>query len=521
VTHERLYELLDGWADGTLTDIESAELNTGLSDAVLCREAALYMDQHFALREFLSTPVLSATPFANRNRRITRSSWVAVAGLTALVAVCLALLFRPATNTVVTALPQHPVENTGSQVAHVVVADDCVFPTSGRSLALGDLVQTGTYQLLSGRIVLVFLSGVEFVIEGPAQWDVLSVDRIECRQGRLRAYVPPGAEGFAVLAPGVQVVDLGTEFGMNIAPSGQTSVLVFEGKVEVSALNPAGKAQDTKVLEKDAGAEINTQLHQILPGNADVAKFATKPLVPRPLLVLDAQYSSLIKESKPWGYWRFEALQAGKYANEIEAGAAFTATGDLTSTTEGENRSVVFKESESPQYAVLDGAWSIQSDYAVEFWMLLESSRKSTVVSVSKSESSKGSYVILETKGFEPKSEKPASLRYLHRNSIELSGNNLFARSIFPFRWHHIVVQKRGVELEMYVDGNLSASSVLEDKGAEISGRVVLGRLWNQLTEDTKNTRPFFGRIDELALYNQSLRAEVVLSHAAAKRALK
>ena len=52
-------------------------------------------------------------------------------------------------------------------------------------------------------------------------------------RGRLRAHVPEQARGFAVLAPTFELVDLGTEFGLNVAEDGVDEIHVFDGKVEL------------------------------------------------------------------------------------------------------------------------------------------------------------------------------------------------------------------------------------------------------------------------------------------------
>ena len=98
--------------------------------------------------------------------------------------------------------------------------------------AIGDIVPPGRFRLRSGRASLSLLSGVTIAVEGPADLDLVSIDRIFCRRGNLRARVPKGAEGLVVSSPSSAVMDLGTEFGMNIEAGGKSRVKVFEGKAE-------------------------------------------------------------------------------------------------------------------------------------------------------------------------------------------------------------------------------------------------------------------------------------------------
>src|SRR5262249_29097803 len=113
-------------------------------------------------------------------------------------------------------------------------------PGSGLRPSEGDLVAAGRLVLRAGRITLGLLSGVTLTLEGPADLELLSIDRAHCRRGKLRTCVPHGAEGFVVTTPGSAVVDLGTEFGLNVADDGKARVMVFKGEAEAAVLNEAG-----------------------------------------------------------------------------------------------------------------------------------------------------------------------------------------------------------------------------------------------------------------------------------------
>ena len=61
-------------------------------------------------------------------------------------------------------------------------------------------------------------------MEGPADLELIAIDRVFCRRGRLRTRVPDGAEGFVVSGPGSAVMDLGTEFALNVEADGKARV---------------------------------------------------------------------------------------------------------------------------------------------------------------------------------------------------------------------------------------------------------------------------------------------------------
>ena len=97
----------------------------------------------------------------------------------------------------------------------------------------GKTIPPGTLEWDSGLLQLEFYCGATVVAEGPASLEIVNDSHVICRSGRLRAHVPRPAQGFSVLAPTVELVDLGTEFGMSVAPDGDTEIHVFDGAVEL------------------------------------------------------------------------------------------------------------------------------------------------------------------------------------------------------------------------------------------------------------------------------------------------
>ncbi|MBM3889061.1 MAG: FecR domain-containing protein [Verrucomicrobia bacterium] len=100
-------------------------------------------------------------------------------------------------------------------------------------------------RLESGEATLQLDNGVELLLRGPAELQLHSVDHGTLYRGQLSARVPPGAVGFRVDAPGLNVVDLGTEFSVAVDESGQPKVHVFKGKVRAAL--PAVPASRTEL----------------------------------------------------------------------------------------------------------------------------------------------------------------------------------------------------------------------------------------------------------------------------------
>jgi ferric-dicitrate binding protein FerR (iron transport regulator) len=110
-------------------------------------------------------------------------------------------------------------------------------------LERGATVAGGMVKLNAGTIQLEFYSGATLIVEGPACLELQATDRVRCLYGKLRAHVPPQAHGFTVLSSTAELVDRGTEFGVEVAASGAMAVHVFRGKVELHepAEGPGGE----------------------------------------------------------------------------------------------------------------------------------------------------------------------------------------------------------------------------------------------------------------------------------------
>ncbi|MCI0335497.1 MAG: FecR family protein [Planctomycetes bacterium] len=97
---------------------------------------------------------------------------------------------------------------------------------TGTLLRIGDVISTP-----SGVTNLRFNCGVEVLLKGPAELEVISPMRAALRRGTLTARVEEAAHGFQVDTPNSKVTDLGTEFGLSVDEKGATNTVVFSGKV--------------------------------------------------------------------------------------------------------------------------------------------------------------------------------------------------------------------------------------------------------------------------------------------------
>lgn len=122
----------------------------------------------------------------------------------------------------------------GIAVATLLETRDVVWGTATPLDIRARLTSPQTIRCLSGFLRLAFDSGALVTLEGPADLRILSGRRLQAIQGRITARINKEAKGFAIETPNMLVVDQGTEFGVEVDASGKTSVVVFEGLVDLS-----------------------------------------------------------------------------------------------------------------------------------------------------------------------------------------------------------------------------------------------------------------------------------------------
>jgi hypothetical protein len=258
VNLEELDLLIDALRDGTLDDAQVARLDQLLADhpEALDRfvdRAMLQADLEFKLGRAPAAPALRAP-----GRRLPWKP-IAVAAAALLVAV-LWLATRPASET--------PPAPSYEGCAVLARAFDTAWDPASPVPALGSVLPKRRLTLASGSIQVEFFSGARVILEGPADFELLSTNEGLCRYGKLRAFVPPQAQGFTVRTSSITLVDRGTEFGLRADRGGDAEVHVFQGRVEVRGRGTSEQLGVGRAVHIDAAGSI-------LPVDADPEAFLT------------------------------------------------------------------------------------------------------------------------------------------------------------------------------------------------------------------------------------------------------
>jgi hypothetical protein len=263
-----LRALLDALCEETITPeqarrLEELILTHAEAEAYYVQYMSLYADlarqfaappgsREQALRERLA--VVQAGPRARRGRRLLRRAALGLAGLAAGLLLALTLWPRPS----ITPPPGAGTtpEATDNTVAILLRAPGAEWEDTGLPTRAGARLPPGRLRLKSGYAHIEFYSGATVILEGPADFQLVSFNEAFCTHGKLRALVPPEAEGFTVRSPKLDLVDRGTEFGLSVDGNERTEVHVFKGKVELYDAGADADAAPGRELTTGRGVRL-------------------------------------------------------------------------------------------------------------------------------------------------------------------------------------------------------------------------------------------------------------------------
>ncbi|MBM79779.1 MAG: hypothetical protein CMJ78_04210 [Planctomycetaceae bacterium] len=233
--HKRLAERLEVNAEARAAFIQATAF-----DAMLSHEFPA-SEPHVATSalEIPETELKPSSKTSDRRRR-TRLGYVMLVAALATVASLAIVFLRPSE-------PSAPI-------AKIAYQSNARWANQQRSQ--GGAIGTGVLQLDVGIARLDFANGATVTLQSPARFEILSTDRTRLSNGILTAHIPESAIGFKVLTPSLDVVDLGTAFGVTVGADGETDVCVFEGEVEVSL---AGDSQADSTQRVREGSAVRTR----------------------------------------------------------------------------------------------------------------------------------------------------------------------------------------------------------------------------------------------------------------------
>ena len=265
-THDSRFELIRRCHDGDASPEDVALLETHLRDDTAFREAYVrYMNLDVALET-----VAGAAEMIQERERIAsshpkrRSVWSQWLPLTAAAAA------------IVLAMTAFWWSQRGVEVEILQASG-----TSSGDWVVGSKVRLDHLTMVRGSLQMRLPSGVLLDVVAPVEMQLVNAMHVRVSLGQVTADVGDDGKGFIVDTAQAQVVDLGTKFGVDVAQTGLTDVVVFQGEVELFDRKSAHPqvAPMTRLVEGEAvRVDARQQLSRIMNVNSAVntAEWSTR-----------------------------------------------------------------------------------------------------------------------------------------------------------------------------------------------------------------------------------------------------
>ncbi|MBI9019003.1 MAG: FecR domain-containing protein [Phycisphaerae bacterium] len=146
-------------------------------------------------------------------------------------------------------IPAYRATERRLEVAKVFRVLKTNLKSGSNTYTTGNKLMPGKYVIDGGFVELGFLKGATVIVQGPSAFVLVDENTMELEQGRLTAKVSIEAQGFTVKVPNGEMVDLGTEFGIEVDGNQDSILHVFDGKVSAMSKLDSGKATSKLITE--------------------------------------------------------------------------------------------------------------------------------------------------------------------------------------------------------------------------------------------------------------------------------
>lgn len=238
---QELHELVSLMQSKQISEEQLGKLDDLLSSNKAARE--IYYDivgidllLHHRNSSFMPLAIQPAE--AQESKRyfpLISNAWTHIAAISATAALVLCSQYYGYTNDSNSTQPRYTANNGSNPLkmytATVVQEVDCVWGDKEHPIYVGQRLSNEELVLNRGVAEIRFDSGVTIVIEAPSQISIESPSSALLTSGKV---VLKGGEAeitFSLHTPTATLIDIGTEYGVSVGPTGKTEVHVFEGEV--------------------------------------------------------------------------------------------------------------------------------------------------------------------------------------------------------------------------------------------------------------------------------------------------
>jgi len=385
-------------------------------------------------------------------------------------------------------------------------------------------LREGEHRLAEGLVEIELTKGARVVLEAPVSFTLNHTNAMTLTDGRLVATVPPAAVGFTVDTPSAQIIDYGTEFGVDVMADGVTQAHVFTGKITVAA--PQGTQPPSRLVQGEAGAvgpQGQVELLEYQPlAFVREDEFSARYHAEESAYQRWLAYSyELRRDPSVVLYYTFDSndLSGRTVHNAVPGRAAerYNGTSALSGSAPGrftEKPSAMFSRDRDHVAATLDHEMDAVT-LAGWYWIDTMDGALASLLHTNSSSAAGGIHWHVNTNHGEGWAIEFVQLRRRNIQTdywYDLLSPGWQPRSLSG-RWVHLALCYDSVagDSRLYVDGREVANEVVSDAVPVRLNTFRLGN-WHEPIEERGSDwpRPLRGRIDEFVVLDRALSGQAI-----------
>jgi ferric-dicitrate binding protein FerR (iron transport regulator) len=526
---DRLDELLFRLADGLLAEGDAVELDQILRENSEARERyRVFSATHLMLAsghyESVESPPAPV-------RQHSFQPWMAAAAAIALLATGIALWQSTGSKR---SLPASAGNEQEKPVLAVVAYAENANWNLAESAAGGMKLRTTPVTLTSGILMLDLIGGQTVTLRAPARFELIGEREMNLALGDASLRMHDNRVPYIIRVPSGAVVDLGTEFSVNVASTGTSDVHVFEGLANASVAGANGSTREEQLLRAGQSVRVSNTLENSPTSPSDFLR--QLPMEVREASPAGDVYAKTIARSAPVVWWNFEG-QVEKSSVPPAAGGQPLMLREKPLLAGPAGRRFLLTDTGSHAgFAITEHpikGLDTPAGLTVECLIYPLSEQQGTAFVLDEPAPSPSRQfrrndvkhppqcMLIERTGLRGSNigqvHPDFALRTLMRSPSDYEGgiNTYSSESHLLHRWIHVVFTHDGKSLRLYIDGKLSneANTKLPFQNAEL--RPIIARLHTLSNpERGYENRQWHGGIDEVAIYNRVVDPAEIRSHA-------
>jgi hypothetical protein len=405
-----------------------------------------------------------------------------------------------------TAIPQEQAVGRITGMVNCQWAGSTTAAVSDR-VAMGD-----TLALSSGLVEVTYDTGARVILQGPVTYEIETHNGGFLSNGKLTGTVErETAAGFCVRTPTATAIDLGTQFGIEVAADKSTRIHVLEGRVSVASTKAEGPASHPIILSAGAAVRVTSQGKAFQPIAFAPTAFVDTLTSPA-ASAIERSYIDAVLADRPLGYWplnersarsSFRDLSGHGFQGKAMHKVVCTRGGPL-----GADTNAVILDGDGYIDIGRHDEFALVNNFTVEAWIRIDNEMLPDGLAISAADGDRTLGWGLGATYASAQGDKPVRADihfvtwcvkdYLFQIPSELAGKD---------RWLHVaIVCDANNTAHLYLDGQFRGSIQSEKPG-------ISGPVWATIGCETPMSRGWQGRLAHVAVYPRTLSKEQIQSH--------